>query len=58
MSHVDCEDMADRIRAQLAAHGRLGPALASGPAWHSGERQYAAGDRLLITAAGEVRPRS
>jgi conjugative relaxase-like TrwC/TraI family protein len=48
VSHADCEDLADRIRARLRTSGHIhGPELA-GPAWGNGERHYAAGDRLLI----------
>ncbi len=49
VSHADCEDLADRIRARLAAAGRIaGPAL-SGPGWGSGpQRRYARGDRVLL----------
>jgi conjugative relaxase-like TrwC/TraI family protein len=48
VSHADCEDLADRIRQRLRVSGHLaGPELA-GPAWGSGERRYAAGDRLLV----------
>lgn len=48
VSHVDCEDLADRIRRQLRAIGRLsGPEMA-GPAWGPGERRYAEGDRILL----------
>ncbi len=49
VSHADCEDLADRIRARLVASGRIaGPAL-SGPGWGSGpQRRYARGDRVLL----------
>jgi ATP-dependent exoDNAse (exonuclease V) alpha subunit len=48
ISHADCEDLADRIRTRLRTGGQLrGPELA-GPAWGSGERRYAAGDRILV----------
>jgi hypothetical protein len=48
VSHADCEDVADRIRTRLRASGYIhGPELA-GPAWRTGERHHAAGDRLLI----------
>lgn len=48
VSHADCEDLADRIRTRLRTGGHLrGPEL-SGPAWGSGERRYAAGDRILV----------
>jgi len=49
VSHPDAEDLADRIRLRLAASGALaGPSL-SGPGW-SGEREYRAGDRVLLHA--------
>ncbi|MGH8974575.1 MAG: AAA family ATPase [Acidimicrobiia bacterium] len=48
VAHVDCEDLADRVRARLRAAGRItGPELA-GPAWVNGARGYAAGDRILV----------
>ncbi|HZQ79889.1 MAG TPA: MobF family relaxase [Acidimicrobiia bacterium] len=48
VSHVDCEDLADRIRSRLQAQGLIqGPDLI-GPAWRAGERHYAAGDRILV----------
>ena len=48
MSHADCEDLADPIRLQLRAIGRItGPELA-GPGWGPGERRYATGDRILL----------
>lgn len=48
VSHVDCEDLADRIRRQLRALGRItGPEL-TGPGWGPEERGYAAGDRVLL----------
>jgi conjugative relaxase-like TrwC/TraI family protein len=48
VSHADCEDLGDRIRARLRADGRIhGPEL-TGPAWGHGERRYAAGDRILV----------
>ena len=49
VSHADAEDLADRIRARLAAGGVLaGPAL-TGPGW-AGDRHYRAGDRVLLHA--------
>jgi conjugative relaxase-like TrwC/TraI family protein len=48
VSHADCEDLADRIRARLHGVGQIrGPELA-GPAWGNGERHYAAGDQVLV----------
>ena len=45
----DAEDLADRIRARLVTGGVLsGPAL-TGPGW-AGEREYRAGDRVLLHA--------
>jgi ATP-dependent exoDNAse (exonuclease V) alpha subunit len=50
VSHVDCEDLADRIRTQLRANGQIrGPEVA-GPAWGPDDRRYAAGDRILLHA--------
>ena len=49
VSHTDAEDVADRVRARLAATGTLtGPAVA-GPGW-TAEREYRAGDRVLLHA--------
>ena len=49
VSHTDAEDLADRVRARLAATGALaGPALV-GPGW-TAEREYRAGDRVLLHA--------
>ena len=49
VSHTDAEDLADRVRAYLSETGVLsGPALA-GPGW-AGEREYRAGDRVLLHA--------
>jgi len=49
VSHADCEDLADRIRARLTAAGKMaGPAM-EGPGWGSGEpRRYQAGDLVLL----------
>jgi conjugative relaxase-like TrwC/TraI family protein len=48
VSHADCEDLADRIRALRAARGELrGPTLI-GPGWANDTRTYAAGDRILL----------
>ncbi len=49
VSHTDAEDLADRIRDQLADGGWLcGPAL-TGPGWGH-DREYRAGDRVLLHA--------
>jgi conjugative relaxase-like TrwC/TraI family protein len=49
ITHADCEALADRIRADLAAQGVIaGPAL-EGPGW-TAARPYQAGDRLLLHA--------
>jgi hypothetical protein len=49
VSHVDAEDLADRIRVRLTAAGVLsGPALV-GPGWGA-DRDYRAGDRVLLHA--------
>jgi len=50
VSHADCEDLADRIRAIRAARGELrGPTL-QGPGWGANPRTYAPGDRILVHA--------
>lgn len=50
VSHADCEDLADRMRALRSARGELrGPTL-TGPAWGPEPRTYAAGDRILVHA--------
>jgi hypothetical protein len=38
VSHADCEDLADRIRAIYKARGELGGPTLTGPAWAGGER--------------------
>ncbi|HEX2701263.1 MAG TPA: hypothetical protein VHM89_13770, partial [Acidimicrobiales bacterium] len=49
VSHADCEDLADRIRARLIDAGHIGGRELVGPGWGSGgERSYAAGDRVLL----------
>jgi hypothetical protein len=48
VSHADCEDLADRIRSRLQAEGVIGGPELTGPAWRTGERRYAAGDRILV----------
>lgn len=50
VSHADCEDLADRIRAIRVARGELrGPSI-QGPGWGPEPRTYAAGDRILVHA--------
>jgi hypothetical protein len=49
ISHADCEDLADRIRARLRADGSIDGPEVVGPAWSDArERHYAAGDRVLL----------
>ena len=50
VGHADCEDLADRIRARLLDAGRIAGPVLAGPGWGSGERAYAAGDRVLLHA--------
>ena len=53
VSHADCEDLADRTRARLAAAGKLTGAALEGPGWSGQPRSYQAGDRVLLhTRAG------
>jgi len=57
VSHVDNEDLANRIRALRAARGELrGPTL-TGPGWGPEPRTYAAGDRVLLHATVDPGPR-
>ena len=50
VSHADCEDLADRIRAICAGRGELrGPTL-QGLGWGPNPRTYAPGDRILVHA--------
>ena len=57
VSHVDSEDLADRIRSLRAARGELrGPTL-TGPGWGPDPRTYAAGDRVLLHATVDPGPR-
>jgi conjugative relaxase-like TrwC/TraI family protein len=49
VSHADCEDIADRIRARLAATGHIDGESLAGPGWGTGaQRRYARGDRVLL----------
>jgi conjugative relaxase-like TrwC/TraI family protein len=57
VSHLDSEDLADRIRTLRAARGELrGPTL-TGPGWGPNQRSYAAGDRVLLHATIDPGPR-
>jgi hypothetical protein len=47
VSHVDAEDLADRIRGQRLDDGFIAGPTIEGPGW-SGPREYAAGDRVLF----------
>jgi len=49
VSHPDAEDLADRIRVRLADSEALSGPSMSGPGW-AGEREYRAGDRVLLHA--------
>ena len=50
VSHADCEDLADGIRAIRVGRGELrGPTL-QGPGWGPNPRTYAPGDRILVHA--------
>jgi hypothetical protein len=56
VSHVDSEDLADRIRSLRTARGELrGPTL-TGPGWGPDPRTYAAGDRVLLHATVDPGP--
>jgi conjugative relaxase-like TrwC/TraI family protein len=50
VSHADCEDLADRIRARLLDAGRITGEALAGPGWAGEERSYASGDRVLLHA--------
>lgn len=50
VSHTDCEDLADRIRAIRTARGELRGPTIEGPSWGPQARTYAAGDRVLVHA--------
>jgi len=50
VSHADCEDLADRIRARLRAAGHIRGPDTTGPGWGPEDRHYAAGDRVLVHA--------
>ncbi|MGO9874558.1 MAG: ATP-dependent RecD-like DNA helicase [Acidimicrobiia bacterium] len=55
VSHADCEDLADAIRAIRVGRGELrGPTL-QGPGWGN-SRTYAAGDRILVHVNLDVGP--
>jgi conjugative relaxase-like TrwC/TraI family protein len=49
VSHADAEDLADRVRARLAAAGKLSGTALVGPGWTC-EREYQTGDRVLLHA--------
>ncbi len=48
VSHTDCEDLADRVRAIRTARRELGGSALVGPGWGIPGRRYAAGDRILF----------
>jgi len=47
VSHVDAEDLADRIRLRLTATGVIGGPVLEGPGW-GGPRAFQQGDRVLF----------
>jgi conjugative relaxase-like TrwC/TraI family protein len=49
VSHIDAEDLAERIRARLAEAGLLRGPTMTGPGWTT-DREYQAGDRVLLHA--------
>ncbi len=54
VSHADCEDLADRIRARLLDAGLIAGEAIVGSGWAAEERCYAAGDRVLLhTKSGQ-----
>jgi hypothetical protein len=55
VSHADCEDIADRVRALRHDRGELAGMTVTGPGW-SRDREYAAGD-LLLVHTNELRDR-
>ncbi len=57
VSHVDGEDLADRIRALRATRGELRGPTMTGPAWGPDARVYAAGVRVLLHATIDPGPR-
>jgi conjugative relaxase-like TrwC/TraI family protein len=48
VSHADCEDLTDRIRAIRTARGELRGPTIEGQGWGPEPRTYAAGDRILV----------
>ena len=48
-THADAEEVADHIRARLAARGVFNGPVVQGPGWTS-SRDYAEGDRVLLQA--------
>ncbi len=50
VSHLDCEDLADRIRHIRSARGELAGPVLEGPGWGPDPRSYAVGDRVLCHA--------
>ncbi len=55
VSHADCEDLADRIRALLREAGAIGGAGVWGPG-STGPRCYQTGDRILLHARFALGP--
>ncbi|HEY7174172.1 MAG TPA: AAA family ATPase, partial [Micromonosporaceae bacterium] len=51
VSHAECEDLADRIRAIRRDRKELAGPSMSGPGWGYRDREYCAGDRILLHAA-------
>jgi hypothetical protein len=51
VSHADCEDLTDRIRAARVDRGELRGPTIQGPGWGPEPRTYAAGDRILVHAS-------
>ena len=50
VSHADCEDLADRIRALRTTSASSAARRSPGPGWGTEARTYATGDRVLLHA--------
>ena len=48
VSHVDCEDLADRVGSASAPPGDSADRSLEGPGWGGEARRYQAGDRVLL----------
>jgi hypothetical protein len=53
VTHAECEQLADRLRADLTGAGAIAGPVLEGPGWY-GPRHYQAGDRILLHAHADL----